>query len=57
MYIPYTCMVQYIDYVTTTCFSYAGSESVYGGVGIEVVRHAAMAAVRAGSSLYQETTI
>ena len=30
--------------------SYAGSESVYGGVDIEVVRHVAMAAVTAGSS-------
>ena len=54
MYIPYTCMVQYIDY--NVLFSYAGSESVYGGVDIEVV-HVAMGAVRASSSLYQESKL
>ena len=35
------------------CFYYTGSESVYGDVDIEVVRHVAMATVRASSSLYQ----
>ena len=37
-------------YGTIYCF-------FYGGVDIEVVRHVAMAAVRAGSSLYQENKL
>ena len=52
MYIPYTrSMVQI--YQLQCVFSYAGNKSVYG-VDVEVIRHEAMAAVRAGSSLYQE---
>ena len=55
MYIPYTCSYGTI-YRLQCVFSYAGSESVYG-VDVEVVRHVAMATVRAGSSLYQENKL
>ena len=51
VYSLHISMVQYINYNVFS--SYAGSKSVYGGVDIEVVRHVTMAAVRAGSSLYQ----
>ena len=56
MYIPYTCSYGKMYRIQCVLY-YAGSKSVYGGVDIEVVRHVATAAVRAGSSLYQENKL